>query len=60
MSPGVDWGKIDDKSRHDAVVEHFDEFLASADADYISGQTLVVDGALELDFGELVAGLYTT
>ena len=27
MSPGVDWGKIDDKSRHLAVVEHFDGFL---------------------------------
>jgi glucose 1-dehydrogenase len=32
-------------------------FLASAEADYISGQTLVVDGALELDFGPLVSGL---
>ena len=34
-------------------------FLASSDADYISGHTLVVDGALEWDFGELVSGLDT-
>ena len=34
-------------------------FLASPDADYISGHTLVVDGALELDFGSLVSGLDT-
>lgn len=32
-------------------------FLASSDADYISGHAMVVDGALELDFGELVSGL---
>ncbi len=34
-------------------------YLASSDADYISGHTLVVDGALEWDFGELVSGLDT-
>ncbi len=34
-------------------------YLASPDADYISGHTLVVDGALELDFGPLVSGLET-
>ena len=32
-------------------------YLASSDADYISGHTLVVDGALEWDFGDLVSGL---
>ena len=32
-------------------------FLASPDADYISGHTLVVDGSLQWDFGELVSGL---
>lgn len=34
-------------------------FLASSDADYISGHTLVVDGALKWDFGEVVSGLDT-
>ena len=34
-------------------------YLASSDADYVSGQTLVVDGALELDFGDLVSGIET-
>jgi nucleotide-binding universal stress UspA family protein len=28
MSPKVQWGKIDDSSREQAVREHFDEFLA--------------------------------
>ena len=32
-------------------------FLASDEANYISGHTLVVDGALELDFGPLRSGL---
>ena len=32
-------------------------YLASSDADYVSGHTLVVDGALKWDISELISGL---
>lgn len=39
MSPGMEWGAIDDQSREDAVQDHFSEFLTEHG---FSGVTTVV------------------
>ena len=54
-SQKLPWKRL---GRPDEIAAAF-VYLASSDADYVSGQTLVVDGALELDFGDLVSGIET-
>ncbi len=48
MSPGMEWGSIDDKSREEAALSHFSEFLEKHGFSNVNTVVRVGDPGLEI------------